>query len=86
MPSRTFRISGTPRVNFSKQLGKLEPVLNLVDIIKVRPLPTEVVEPGQIAVTFLPAVERAVTQVGQTGNIQILATSQNLKIVLNYQG
>ena len=66
MPSRSFRISGTPRVTFSKQLGKLKPVLDLDDLIKVSLLPSEEVEPGQIAVTFLPAEERVVTQVGQT--------------------
>ena len=40
--------------------GRLEPVLDLDDLIKVSLLPSEEVEPGQIAVTFLPAEERVV--------------------------
>ena len=57
VPSRTFRISGTPRVHFLKQLGRLQPVLNLDDSVRVSLLPTEVVEAGQMAMTFLPAGE-----------------------------
>ena len=41
------------------------------DIIRVSLLPTEVVEAGQIAVTFLPAEEKVVSQVGQAGYTEI---------------
>ena len=68
MPSGSFRISGTPMVTFSKQRGRLEPILVQDDHIKVSLLPSEEVDPGQIAVTFLPSDERVVAQVGQPGN------------------
>ena len=58
MPPGSFSISGTPMGTFSKQHGRQEPILDLDDLIKVSLLPSEEVEPGQKAVTFLPANER----------------------------
>ena len=48
VPSRLYRVSGTPRVHFLKQHGRLQPELDIDDSIRVSLLPTEVVEAGQL--------------------------------------
>ena len=67
VPTRLYRVSGTPRVHFIKQYGRLKPELDMDDSIRVSLLPTEIVEEGQLAITFIPAEVKVVSQVREAG-------------------
>ena len=60
VPTRLYRIAGTPRVQFIKQYGRLRPELDMDDSITVTVtlLSSEVVEEGKLALTFIPAEEK----------------------------